>query len=156
MLNSRNPSPSHRRLATVGPDGATGWTEPTFVADLPEPGCMGSLIRLPAKPGAAPDRLVFSQPDRPAIPPGSTLPKGWKDRRNLSLKVSLDSGATWPLTKTLEPGPSAYSDLAVLPDGTVFCFYERSREEGPDAERSPYGRLTLARVPAAWLPAKGR
>lgn len=154
MLNSRNPSPAHRRLATTGPDGASGWAAPAFVADLPEPGCMGSLIRLPATSGVAPDRLVFSQPGRPAIPPGSTPPKGWKDRRNLSLRVSLDSGETWPLSKTLEPGPSAYSDLAALPDGTVLCFYERSREEGPDAQGSPYDRLTLARVPADWLPSR--
>ena len=43
---------------------------------------------------------------------------------NLSIKLSRDDGKTWPVNKTLEPGPSAYSDLAVLPDGTVICLYE--------------------------------
>jgi sialidase-1 len=28
------------------------------------------------------------------------------------------------VSKTLDAGPSAYSDLAVLPDGTVLCLYE--------------------------------
>ena len=35
-----------------------------------------------------------------------------------------DDGKTWPINKTLDAGPSAYSDLAVLPDGTVLCLYE--------------------------------
>ncbi|AMV38202.1 sialidase family protein [Planctomyces sp. SH-PL62] len=152
MLNIRNTSPALRRLATTSPDGETGWTKPTFVDDLPEPICMGSLVRLPAELGVGPDRILFAQPHKPPVAPGSTPPKGWNDRRNLAIKVSLDGGATWPLVKTLEPGPSAYSDLAVLPDGTVLCFYERSLAEGPDAKGSPYGRLTLARIPPDWLP----
>jgi sialidase-1 len=43
------------------------------------------------------------------------------------------------VNRTLEPGPSAYSDLAVLPDGTLLCFYE-----GED-------RLTVARFNLEWL-----
>ena len=158
MLNVRNESPSLRRLATTSPDGATGWTMPRFVEDLPEPVCMGSLIRLPAELGVGPDRLLFAQPHKPEIAgpviPGTTPPKGWKDRKNLSIKVSLDGGATWPTARTLEPGPSAYSDLAVLPDGTVLCYYERGRDEGPDARGPAYGRLTLARIPPGWLPGR--
>jgi len=49
------------------------------------------------------------------------------------VKLSRDGGKTWAASLTLEPGPSAYSDLAVSADGTVFCFYERG------------SRLTLAR-----------
>jgi sialidase-1 len=32
------------------------------------------------------------------------------------------------VNKTLDAGPSAYSDLAVLPDGTVLCLYEKSSD----------------------------
>ncbi|WP_165068942.1 sialidase family protein [Paludisphaera rhizosphaerae] len=152
MLNVRNEGPSLRRLVTISPDGATGWTKPEFVKELAEPICMGSIVRLPASAGVGPDRLIFAQPHKTPIPAGSPMPKEWKDRKNLSIKVSRDSGATWPLVKTLEPGPSAYSDLAVLPDGTILCLYERSREVGPDAKGKPYDRLTLARIPASWLP----
>lgn len=42
----------------------------------------------------------------------------------LSIKLSRDDGKTWPMNNTLESGPSAYSDLAVLPDGTILCLYE--------------------------------
>ena len=31
---------------------------------------------------------------------------------------------SWPTSRTIEPGPSAYSDLAVLDNGTILCFYE--------------------------------
>jgi sialidase-1 len=55
----------------------------------------------------------------------------------------------------LEPGPSAYSDLAVLPDGTIVCFYERGRPGAlrPGSRRDdwPYARLTLARFNRTWL-----
>ena len=45
-------------------------------------------------------------------------------RENLSIKLSRDYGKTWPISKTLERGNSAYSDLAILPDGTILCLYE--------------------------------
>ena len=52
-------------------------------------------------------------------------PGGGGARKNLSIKLSRDDGITWPVNKTLEEGPSAYSDLSVLPDGSVLCLYER-------------------------------
>ena len=44
----------------------------------------------------------------------------------------------------MEPGPSAYSDLAVAADGTIYCFYERG-------EKRPYEKLTFARFDIHWL-----
>ena len=32
------------------------------------------------------------------------------------------------MSRTLNAGPSAYSDLAVLPDGTVLCLYEKTSD----------------------------
>ena len=47
--------------------------------------------------------------------------------------------------KTIEAGPSAYTDLAVGSDGTIYCFYERGKA----------GRLTkslcLATFSLEWL-----
>jgi sialidase-1 len=44
---------------------------------------------------------------------------------------ALNSAATTAkpgcTSKTLEAGPSAYSDLAVLPDGVVVCLYEGNK-----------------------------
>lgn len=44
---------------------------------------------------------------------------------------------------------SGYSDLAVLSDGTILCFYAR----GNDPAKSMYksGALTLARFNLEWL-----
>ncbi len=44
--------------------------------------------------------------------------------KNLSIKLSRDDGKTWPTSKTLERGSSAYSDLAILSDATNLCLYE--------------------------------
>ena len=70
---------------------------------------------------------------------GKETPGGHRDRKNLSIKLSYDEAQSWPVNKVLEPGASAYSDLAVLPDGTILCFYERPK------------KLTLARLNLEWL-----
>ena len=67
---------------------------------------------------------------------------------------SRDDGRTWPVRRLLQAGPSAYSDLAVLPDGTVLCFYESGK---PGETRRggdwAYASLTVARFNLAWLEA---
>jgi len=68
-------------------------------------------------------------------------------RKNLSLKVSYDEGRTFPVNKTLEAGPSLYSDLAVLPDGTICCLYERRIPV--NGKETPV--VTLARLNLAWI-----
>jgi sialidase-1 len=63
--------------------------------------------------------MLFSNPHTLPAEPG-----GRSARENLMIKLSRDGGATWPISRTLDPGRSAYSDLTVLPDGTVICLYE--------------------------------
>ena len=121
MLVSRSVSKPNRKLVTIGADGATNWSKPVFHGELWEPICMASLVSHPSQPGM----LLFSNPhslDRDEE--GHEIPAGRGKRVNLSIKLSNDDGKTWPICKTLESGPSAYSDLAVLPDGDVLCLYE--------------------------------
>lgn len=121
MLVTRSVSTPNRKLITISPDGAKQWSEPAFHDQLWEPICMASIVAYPAKPGT----LIFSNPHTLGLDKeGKEIPAGRGKRENLSIKLSRDDGKTWPISKTLEPGPSAYSDLAVLPDGTIVCLYE--------------------------------
>ncbi len=124
MLNMRNESKNHRRAIAFSIDGATNWSTPEFADALREPICMGSLIRLNGS------RLLFANPDS-------------AKRENLSIRVSHDDGKTWPLTKILDAGPSAYSDLAMMADRTILCLYEKGSGKAE--------ALTLARINADWL-----
>ena len=86
---------------------------------------MASIVAHPARPGA----LIFSNPHRLGLDKdGKEIPAGRGKRENLSIKLSRDDGKTWPISKTLDPGSSAYSDLAVLADGTVLCLYENKKD----------------------------
>ena len=121
MLVARSVSKANRKLISHSSDGATGWSRPVFHEQLWEPICMASIVAHPAQPGT----LIFSNPHSLELDKdGKEKPAGRGKRRNLSIKLSRDDGKTWPVNKTLDAGLSAYSDLTVLPDGTVLCFYE--------------------------------
>ena len=128
MLNMRAFRKTNRRLVATSADGGRTFAEPADDAALVEPVCQASLIRLPDKGG-----LAFSNP-------ASTR------REKMTIRLSLDDGKTWPHSRLLYAGPSAYSCLTVLPDGRVGCLYERG-------EKDPYGRIVLARFPREWLAA---
>ena len=132
ILNIRHPGkPPIFRGVTTSATGIGEWTPIRFDEALPEPVCMASLVSLGDR------RLLFSNPHNATT----------RERKNLRIKHSEDDGATWPVSRTLEPGPSAYSDLAVGADGTIYCFFERG-------EKGPYERLTFARFNVEWIKAK--
>jgi sialidase-1 len=136
LLVNRNVSKANRKLVTTSPDGARNWTKPVFHDQLWESICMASIIAHPSKPGT----LLFSNPHTLKLgQDGKEVPAGRGKRENLSIKLSRDDGKTWPLNKTLDPGPSAYSDLAVLPDGTILCLYEGKSE------------IRIARFDLGWI-----
>lgn len=121
MLVTRSVSKPNRKIITLSPNGATGWSKPTFHDQLWEPICMASITAHPSQPGT----LIYSNPHTLKLDAeGRETPAGRGKRENLSIKLSRDDGRTWPVSKTLDAGPSAYSDLAVLPDGTVLCLWE--------------------------------
>jgi sialidase-1 len=151
MLNVRNESDAHRRLITTSKDGATGWSKAEFHDQLLEPICMASIVRLSEKASGDKDRILFANPHNLDRADGKGKPGVGRDRKNLSVKLTYDEGQTWPVSRVLEAGPSAYSDLAVGTDGTLYCLYERGREDGPDRRPTTYGYLTLAHFNLEWL-----
>lgn len=123
----------YRGIATSTDGGAT-WSAITQEKQLPCPKCQGSLIQY------GETQLLFSNPNPGA--PSDGKPKG--KRIDLTVRMSTDEGRTWPVTKLLHEGPSAYSSLGHLPDGTILCLYE-------GGVKNPSESLKLARFNLEWL-----
>lgn len=105
MVNSRNedrygvqpPSHTHHRAVAVSHDGGRNFGPYYFDADLIEPTCSAGLINF----GGI---LYFSNP-------ASTT-----ERAHMTVKRSLDLGASWTVEVQVDPGPSAYSVLVPVSD----------------------------------------
>ena len=149
LLNMRSESKANRRLLTTSRDGATGWSRPQFHEQLLEPICMASMVRLSEPVGTNRSRILFSNPDNLSRADGKEVAGKNRDRKNVSVKLSYDEAATWPVSKSVEPGFSGYSDLAVANDGTILLFYERGSTDGANIYKT--GLLTVARFNLEWL-----
>jgi sialidase-1 len=111
-LNARNGGGRGRFVATSN-DGGETWNPWIEDSDLPDLGCMASIIRY-THSGPYNNALLFTNPY-------SSI------RTNLTLQISLDEGTNWDTKIMLFEGSSAYSQLGSLSDGTV-CFLA---EAGP-------------------------
>jgi len=127
-LNMRSSGDLHRRIVAWSEDGAESWDKPRPDDTLLEPVCDASLMELRTPELCA---WVFSNPDS-------------RERRNMTLRMSPDEGRSWTCARTLYPGPSAYSALAQLRDGSIGCLYERG-------VYSPYEGIWFARCSVEWL-----
>ena len=77
-------------------------------------------------------------------------------RMDVTIKLDRDDGRAWPVSKLLRDRPSAYSDLAMLPDGTIHSFYESGPPEpmvraSSNPRHRAYQYLTIARFKFEWL-----
>jgi len=145
LLTARNSDPRSRRVSVISSDGTTDWSSPRFIDELYEPGCMAGMVSHPGTTDSGGPLFLFSN--------AQTTKRAHSSRRNLTIHLSRDGGTTWPVSRVLEPGPSAYSDLAILPDGQVLCCFEDG--SGPPVQKRKrdwaYTRITLARFNLAWL-----
>jgi sialidase-1 len=113
MLNMRNYDRTKKsRQTAVSSDGGKTWTDQRLDPTLIEPICQAAIERVPANPKNNKDVILFSNPASD------------KGRVNMTVRASTDDGKTWPVSRVLHAGPSAYSDLALLANGEVACFYE--------------------------------
>jgi len=131
-LNMRTSHAKRCRMVVRSVDGGEIWTGVQFDETLIGPICQASAVRLSAAEPHDRNRVLFSNP-------ASTT-----DRVRMTVRVSCDECRTWTEGRVLHEGPSAYSDLAVADDSTVFCLYERG-------ETNYWETLTLARFDRAWL-----
>ena len=110
-------------------DGGQTWGELAFDETLIEPVCQGSFLRYTDAESGGKNRLLFSNPASKT------------ERVKMTVRLSYDEGETWPVSKLLHEGKSAYSSLAVLPDKTIACLYERGEERY--SENLYFARFTL-------------
>lgn len=120
------------RVAAWSSDGGLTWSEPAPVNELPDPVCQGSIVRYTDVESHDKSRVIFANIANTTA------------RDTFTLRVSYDECRTWPVSKVLNPGPSAYSDLAIASDMTICCLYERGVSH-------PYGSIRLAQFNLEWL-----
>ena len=102
ILNIRHEGEPHQRAVVTGPDGATKWGPVRFDDGAAGAGVHGkhAVDWHPRHRKAT--ELLFCNPHNPDN----------RVRKNLTVKVSLTQGRSWPGALTIEPGPGGYSDLA--------------------------------------------
>ncbi|HEY3323136.1 MAG TPA: sialidase family protein [Planctomycetota bacterium] len=132
MLNMRNYERSKKnRQVAISEDGGVTWKDQRFDSALIEPICQAAIERYSFAAGGA------------GVPAGQrsvllfSNPASQSGRINMTVRASFDEGRTWPLSRVLYAGPSAYSDLAVLANGQIACLYE-------GAAANPYQAIVFA------------
>lgn len=124
MLNMRSHQRDQRvRQVAISDDGGITWANQHIDKNLIDPICQASIRRY----AWSPNIVLFANA-------AST-----DARVNMTLRASIDDGATWTAQVTLHEGPSAYSDIAVLGDGRIACLYECGDE-------NPYEYLRFALI----------
>jgi len=91
-------------------DGGATWKDFKHDEHLNGPTCQASLVRFERKGGA----LIFANPAAGG-------------RQGMTVRASLDGGATWPHRRLVYPGSSAYSSLVVLGEQAFGLLFERDR-----------------------------
>lgn len=115
-----------RRIG-VSKDGGLTWLAPYEDEALIDAQTQASVIRLPGYEHT----LLFSNPAGCA-------------RGNLTLRQSEDDGKTWPFQREVYSGPSCYSQLCALPDGTILLLFESGKYDYRE-------ELTLVRLDRDWI-----
>ena len=133
MLNMRNHPPLRENVRMVATSDDLGQTLSPTSPDrsLIEPPAQASILRLTTAKTHDRNRLLFANP-------ASTR------RERLTVRLSYDEGATWPVARVVNEGPSAYSSLVALPEHAIGLLFERGTH-------SPYERITFARFTLDWL-----
>ena len=127
MINMRSYRAGQQsRAVSISKDGGESWSAIADDKSLIEPNCQASLVRFAGEEKHKPF-LAFCNP------------ASQTRRENLTLRVSEDEGKTWPSSRAIYEGSSAYSCLAVMPDLTFGCLFERDN----------YDKISFVKVEAA-------
>jgi sialidase-1 len=114
--NRKDKSKTNGRAVSVTTDLGGTWTvHSSDHHSLPEPVCMASLISHKLKDGRT--VLFFSNPNHKS------------KRRNMTVRMSLDDGKTWPKHIVLDKDGGAYSSLVMVNRNTLGILFESSHAD---------------------------
>lgn len=129
QLNARSASGNKFRKVAFSKDGGETWSGLVDHPELPEPECMGSILRFSFTWRSDRSRILFSNP------------ASQEKRETGTIRISYDEGKSWPVSKVIHNGSFAYSCLTKIDPETVGMLYEKDN----------YGKITLAIIPLVWL-----
>lgn len=105
------------------------WDTLYRLPEVPDPVCQGSVLQWKSTfDGHPKEWLLFANP-------------ATGGRNGMTLRVSIDGGLSWPISRLVYAGSSAYSSLCILPDNTIGLLYEKDGTS----------KITFVRVEEEWL-----
>lgn len=137
LMSIKNRNKGSRLMARSYDQGVT-WTNAVVNSNLNDPACNGDVISYEAD---GKYYLIHS------------MPASTTTRENVTVYLSLDGGQTWPISREVYHGYSAYSVLQVLDDGTIGIIVEEGKWDdnlpGDDGFELAYYNFTLDWLMAA-------
>ena len=137
LFSMRTPGGSNgqRAFAHFTPGGTAPMRDGTWgglyrLPAVPDPVCQASIIQWTSRLRGHPREFLLH------VGPGTSA-----SRTNLTARISPDGGASWPVSRSIYGGPSAYSSICILPDQSLGILFEKDN----------YTRITFARVEREWL-----
>jgi len=112
-------------------DGGETWANQGFDYNLPEPACMASVHRFTTTATHTKNRVLYSGPHE-------------YNRGHLTVKLSENEGVSWPISKEVYAGASAYSQIVILSDFTVLILFEWGRYDYREA-------IVLVKIDLDWI-----
>lgn len=117
MQNIREQSGlNKKRLVAMSSDGGETWDSTYFDQTLIDPVCQASMMDFQLPNGQK--AILFSNPASD------------NSRTNMTVRMSLNQGMSWPVSRIVNEASSAYSDLVVQKDGQIGLLYERGNGGG--------------------------
>jgi sialidase-1 len=105
------------RATSRSSDGGLTWSSPIVDRQLPCPVCQASILSLDN------GEVLFLNPAYSSKKPYDAI-----KRRDLTLRLSIDDGQSWPHSKLIQAGPAGYSDLTMTEGGEILCIFENGEQ----------------------------
>ncbi len=115
-------------------DGGATWGAPytntTNPPTIPDPACQGNIYRLTSTNDSNASRLIHANAASAS------------SRVNMTLRISYDEGATWPVSNQVYSGSSAYSALTRLATTEVGLLFEANNYTRIDFVRRSVSQIS--------------